>query len=493
MYSFSDQPLRRILVRKMRLSAFFMIAILFFSCSEKENSGVLAEVDGKAITVEEFLNRAELTPRPHYCRKGSEKDKNIVLNTLIVEKLLALDGREESVLAGQKLFRAFIKGRKEQYMREELFNRLAARETDIDSLELKEAFHRAGYIYEVKFIIQNSAQAGALLEKLQKNPLQKRRILAETYHDFKPANHTVYFEDPEYPALHHAIFDSVWQKGDIIGPVRMRETKYMTLEITRVLYEPAMSQNEKVIRKKRVRERILERKTNQRWNAYTAKLMKGVSVSFNPKITMEVAALWSKNFKTSTLEKENDQKERNYGRFVREIEKIKDQPMFTVSGKVWHVGDFTEALSSHPLVFRKADMAPSEFIGQFKLAVIDLIQDSYITRDAYARGIDRLSSVQRNTAMWEDAYLALENRSRVLSMLSPGSGNADFHKTMDVYIERLIDKYKDRIKINRELLAGIKLTGTDFISSQQFVPYSQIVPHFPVLTKEEKLLYGRKM
>ncbi len=491
MHSFSEMTLRSFGTRKMRWPLLFMMALLLVACAERENARILAEVDGKVITVDEFLNRAELTPRPHYCRKGSEKDRNIVLNTLIVEKLFSMEGRTESVLAGQKLFRAFIKGRKEQYMREELFRQMAAREQDIDSAELKAAFHRAGYVYEVKFIIQNTEQAGILLNKLRENPARKRMILAETYKNFKPAPHTVSFDDPEYPSLHHVLYDSVWQAGDVIGPVRMRETKYMTLEIVRALYEPAMSQSEKSIRKKRVTERILERKTNQRWNAYRARLMQGVTVSFNPPVTVRVAELWSRNFRSSTLDKGAERKERNFGRFVRDIEAVKGETMFTVSGKPWRVGDFTEALASHPLVFRKPDMMSTEFLQQFKLAVIDLIQDAYVTDDAYSRGIDRLSRVRRNTAMWEDAYLALEQRSRVLAGQSAAPGNADFHETMDRYIERLMDKYKGRISINHELLADIRLTGTDVISSQQFVPFSQIVPHFPILTREEKLLYGR--
>lgn len=483
-------------VKKIRYRFLFIaLAAVLFSCGEKSDMEILARVDDKVITVEEFLNRAELTPRPAYCKTGSDKDKNIILNTLIVEKLLAREGLSQSALRDQKLFRAFIKGRKEQYMREELFRQMSVSEKDIDSLELRRAYERSAFVYEVNFIIQNEEQAERLSSALKKQAPARGKVMERFYMDFKPGKHSVRYKDPEYPALHHALYDSIWKKGDIVGPVRMREGKYMTMEITRVLFEPPMSETERLDRKRRVLERLAESRTNANWNAYTADLMKGITVTFNPEVTVKVAGLWSRNFKTSVMKEKGGERTKNIGRFVREIEALGQMPMMTVAGKVWKVADFSESLLSHPLVFRKGDLSPDEFLHQFKLAVIDLIRDDYITRDAYRKGLEKLVRVRQRTAMWEDAYLSLEYRSRLFREIKDKAldGGRDFHAGMDRIIKKLLEKYRSRIEVNRDLLRGLSITNTDVITGQQFVPYTQIVPPFPILTREGSLLYGKDM
>ena len=43
---------------------------------------------------------------------------------------------------------------------------------------------------------------------------------------------------------------------------------------------------------------------------------------------------------------------------------------------------------SHPLVFRKKKMNAAEFSDQFRLAIIDFIQDKFLTEKAYSMSLD---------------------------------------------------------------------------------------------------------
>ena len=97
----------------------FCILFFLFGCSENKNinnGNVLATVGNRTITVSDFIKRSEYNIRPQYCRGKSELDKNIILNSLIAEKLISID---YGVKNNKNLE---IIGRKEQKMRELQYN-----------------------------------------------------------------------------------------------------------------------------------------------------------------------------------------------------------------------------------------------------------------------------------------------------------------------------------------------------------------------------------
>ena len=78
-----------------------VILIFFISsnCSDKNNiplsADVLARVGDRVITTQDFIRRAEYTIRPDYCRQSNYIHKKIVLNSLIAEKLIAIEMSEK--------------------------------------------------------------------------------------------------------------------------------------------------------------------------------------------------------------------------------------------------------------------------------------------------------------------------------------------------------------------------------------------------------------
>jgi len=43
---------------------------------------------------------------------------------------------------------------------------------------------------------------------------------------------------------------------------------------------------------------------------------------------------------------------------------------------------------------------------QYKLAIVDMVRDRYLTEETYKRGIQNADAVKRNRQMWHDALLA---------------------------------------------------------------------------------------
>ena len=77
-----------------------IIIIVIHSCTSNKSepftfgNSVLAQIDNHIILKNEFIQRAEYVIRPNYCSKGNNVHKQIVLNSLIAEKLLAIEGEQ---------------------------------------------------------------------------------------------------------------------------------------------------------------------------------------------------------------------------------------------------------------------------------------------------------------------------------------------------------------------------------------------------------------
>ena len=111
---------------------------------------VLARVGDREITVRDFLERAEYTIRAPYCKGSSNVEKNIVLNTLIAEKLLAIEADQSSALLKSLGFQDFLAGRREQKMRELLYQSEGEAKVRLDTSEVQRLYSVAGRTYRIE-------------------------------------------------------------------------------------------------------------------------------------------------------------------------------------------------------------------------------------------------------------------------------------------------------------------------------------------------------
>ena len=84
--------------------AFSLSSVLLFyiilSCADHKvendkvspaSGNVLTSIGNRVITVNDYIKRCEYVPRPNYCKNNNYIHKKIALNSLIAEKLLALE------------------------------------------------------------------------------------------------------------------------------------------------------------------------------------------------------------------------------------------------------------------------------------------------------------------------------------------------------------------------------------------------------------------
>ena len=489
--------------------AFFLL--LVFGCTdtvsespEEPDETVLARVGEKTISVNEFIRRAEYTMRPEYCMRDNYIHKKIVLNSLIAEKLFALEAGEVTELHSNAEFRAFLKGRKEQAMRQYLQYAEAGKDVQVDTAEIRSVYKQAGRTYRVQYInIPEERYQGDFARELRASG-DLSALHRTLYGSREVPEKAVTWADASARPLHQALYGKSVKKGEILGPLRSVENMVTLLKVESWVDRKAIGDREVRERWNMVHERLHGYATAARFQSLVSEIMAGKQLDFNAETFYALVEIFAPLYLRDEEEKQSManavfwKKERDTEIFnsVRSsIEKYMDYPLLKIDEELWTVRDFQEAQKSHPLVFRSKQLNRKNFAGQFKLAVVDLVRDHYLTREAYSRGYDQVNIVQRDLAMWEDHMEALYHRNQYLRQAGfSGSFGTRYMQAIDEhlnpYVDQLQARYSDRISINYEVFGEIELTGIDMFATLENVPYPVAVPSFPVLTTDHWLNYG---
>src|SRR4030067_1323119 len=93
-----------------------LIAPVLLSCGKQKviepKEKILVTIGDKSISVDQFIRRAEYTVRPPYCRGNHNLDKKIVINSLIAEKLMAMEAGDTNSFVMSKNIQAYLRGRR---------------------------------------------------------------------------------------------------------------------------------------------------------------------------------------------------------------------------------------------------------------------------------------------------------------------------------------------------------------------------------------------
>ncbi len=118
-----------------------LLMIILVSCGKKEipqpEEKILVKIGDKSISVDEFIRRAEYTVRPPYCRGNHNLDKKIVINSLVAEKLMAIEAGDTNAFIMNDNIQAYLRGRKEQIIRQLLYEKEGLEKVVLDTTQLK--------------------------------------------------------------------------------------------------------------------------------------------------------------------------------------------------------------------------------------------------------------------------------------------------------------------------------------------------------------------
>jgi hypothetical protein len=473
---------------------FLLLALLFLQLPlvrSQTNEKVLAKVGEKEITVQDFLQRSELTIRPN-----NFKSKNATLNNLISEKILALEAEQSNTSLFQNpIFLGKLKGIKEQLMREKLYEFEAAGKVVLDSSEVYQKYKTSVREYEVEFyVIGNDSASEAIGETLKRYSDSSDSIFKNLENKIgkKPVKKVKYL-DPDDKNITEALFSSLLDTGVVVGPIKLLNGDHILMRVNNWKDEILFSGEDQRIRWNKVAEKIHQAKSLDLWNKYMLEVMKGKKIDYNEEVFFKLAD-YAYQYYLNTNQSIDSVELR-----LTEIPKLEEavnqkSPFFTIDGNVWTVEDFKEELVSHPLVYRARFADQKTFNKQFLNAIADMVRDYYLNKEAYKLSLDTLKDINKTVGIWRDSYLAVNQEKNILdSALEKGIVNNEDNigklYYWESYLTSLQKKYSDSIELDYKEFNKIKLTKIDFVGFKPGVPFPSIVPGFPVLISSENLEY----
>jgi len=490
----------------MMLRIFFGVftTLLLNNCSNKNTVSqldldVLAQVGNKIITKQDFMRRAEYTIRPDYCRQSNYIHKKIILNSLIAEKLTALEMEDkEDELLESKNFHYFLQGRKEQAMRKLYYYDNFYNKVSVPDSLIKKRFKLAGRTVDISYI-----RLPDLIFVQKVNDLLLKNISLEEIYDSiwgeDLPDKKINFFDKEPKDIFSKLFESPIYKNQIIGPFENEDGSFLLMRVNGWSDKKFISTVDQEKTWDDVKDLIKEDLAKSSYIKFVEEIMSGHEMAFNSDIFDQYAYKASKTYLQDPVEK----KEAINKLLWEEIENPKtisfqndanvgpDDIILNYNGEDITVGKLNRLIKSHPLVFRKRKISEGKFRQELKFAIADLMRDLEINKKCYGKNLHTDVRVSTNVDMWDDAYSSKRYLSHVTNKSNLQKGKK--HRLENGIIDSLQNKYSNIIKINTDMFEKIEITSTDMLVTERGLPYPFIVPSFPIITSDDKLDYGSKM
>ena len=484
-----------------KIAPLFFLSALFFSCTkqiEVPEDVVLARVGSSIITVHDFIRRSEYTIRPDYCRQDNYIHKKIILNSLIAEKLTALENEKINGELNNESLDAILRGRKEQAMRQVYFSKEFHSNVVIPEEEIKKTYKVAGRKIKFQFLNLPDIEIVNKIKELDSNNIPLDSIYNILWGGKAPTKEISWF-DRENEEIRNAIFVDGIKKDELLGPFRTEDSTFLLVKIKGWTNKIAITESDKGLLWNDIQEKLTETKAKERYMSWVKDLMSGKNMNLNSEVFYtyaEKAANYyftidsvRRDMLTQVLWDDLEFKNISFSLDGKDLEK--NAVILNYDGLSWTVKELNDRLRSHPFVFRKRKMKRSEFPEQLRLAIADLIRDTEITKQCYLKGYDKNWSVDLNTNMWMDVYKSKKYLSGLRSKRKEIVNEQQWLEFMNPKIDSLQTVYSNQIEINMDVFEKIKLTRTDMMVIQRGVPFPILVPSFPIVTSDNKLDYGR--
>ena len=487
----------------------FFTLLLLYTCGKEANdisrspieipkNNIIAKIGDKIITVDEFIKRSEYTVRPAYCRGDNIIHKKIILNSLIGEKLLSLEAMDISL---SPHLMKYLKGRKEQAMRELLFYEKGYKDVQISPATLNRFSSTADRKYKVQFCRLPDSRVADEIHHFMEQGFSYEEIFDAAFGLDSIPERSVDFFSEEDPHIIEKIFSEKLEKDEVLPPFKANDGSYLWIKVKGWTKTPAITASSQKVIRQDIDEKLNRLEAVRKYNEYTAGLMSGKKMDLIEPAFSRLLEVASNHY----LESKNENKliEAIWNIDEEIVEKPdfdaiesynKEMPFMYFDERTWSIGEIQELIDSHPLIFRKKRIKKNEFPEQLKYALADLMRDHYLTAEAYTMGYDKHYSVLLEKYLWEDHLYALMKKGQVLKEKGLSIENDEDHlNVMDDYIGMLQKKYSDHIEINFRQFDKINLSHIDMVALKPSVPYTHPVPSFPILTQDHIIDYGKEI
>ncbi len=480
------------------LFTIILIFLSFFFLIQKEkkqinNEKIVFKFGKNYLTKNEFLFRTEFNVRPEYCSGNTTYDKYVCLNSFIAEQLFSKAYQQKTNKIDDN-FKYYLKGYKDQAIREELFYNEIWDKIKIDSAKIKEAVNYAIHPLEVDFIYVRDSITASILKNKIKDTSSFNKIQKEIYNNNPPKPKEVNFGIYE-ESIDSALFNKNTKLGSIIGPIKT-STGYYLMKINHIYTNVLFSKYQYIDLFNEMKRLLKYKESEKQWNNYIAKIMKGKIIKFNEKVFYRLALYFKEKF-------DNKIKQQKYNDLITlsinnpgdniEIANIINDTFFTIDNEKWTVNDFFDYIKSNPLNFKRHNLDEKTFYILFQRKIAKLIKNYFLTKEGIKKGYDKKDNIKRKIKSWKDYYFAqqyIKNILREKNIATDSLKNYyELFEVTNAEFEKLKKQYKDSIFINKKLLDKIKLTSIQMTLHKKNQIYPLLTPPFPITTNSNKINY----
>ncbi len=478
------------------IKSILTLALLYSFLFSLDNN-VLVKIKDEVITKNDFIKRAEYTIRPAYCKSSNQIHKKIILNSLIAEKLMALDINE--YIGSDNFSSNFLEGIKEQKMREVLLEDKVYNKINIDADVLLSHISNSTKTYNVNFINVSNDTTISAINYLLDNGEGFDRICKE-YLGLKeiPSKSVDYFSEND-PIIFNNIFNQEHMPDDIIGPLLAKDRSVLFVKIIDWVDRPLITDSERENHKNLILQKLNEIERIDAYDKFVVEMMKGYKVKFLEKPFFAIAdkAYQFYILKNMTSSDNSSVGEFDLIGFSNELNMDVNESFLKINNQSFSIEYLDNLISKHPLLFRSEKISKRDFPLYFKYAIVDLLRDEQMTQIAYGDKYDNHIEVVKEYNLFRGASLSALHLKALLDKnnIPLSDYNSDpeliINTLLNDYIDTLQIKYSDNISIDFGILDNISLTHIDLYAYRKGIPYPMVVPLFPLLTNKHTIDYGK--
>jgi len=486
---------------------FIFISLLFFiniSCDKTptinlDQEVIIAKIENKVITVNDFLKRCEYSPRPAYCNGDNFIHKKISLNSLIAEKILAIefDRNNQAINENQ---RYFIEGRKEQLMRHLMLKKYGYEDIQLDSILLMQQYQLRKRTYEVEYVIKN--------ENVLKELNAKENIVTSKENAPVPSVNNISsknlsYNDQMVDSIRELLFSSGPELNQVYGPYIATDSTVFYMKVSGWITGVNISDQQKKDTWESVKNEMTEAQALKKYSSYISNLMRDKKIKYDERNFEIFAKLVSNVYKIEKFKKEkmiqSSISESNNAVQIETLnlaKNMKEKIILHHDGKNWTINEIMSLIKKHPLVFRKKNINPNNFTNELKFSLADLFRDMHITKQGYDLGLDQNINVKSETNKWQDYIKSELIKTKYAKSFQKNSNSNDRnnqYKLITNKIDSLQKAYSNKIKINTDKFEEIELLSIDLFGMYSNQAYNNLEPPFPILTDDHLLDYGSKI
>jgi len=486
---------------------FIFISLLFFiniSCDKTpsinlDQEVIIAKIENRVITVNDFLKRCEYSPRPAYCNGDNFIHKKISLNSLIAEKILAIefDRNNQAINENQ---RYFIEGRKEQLMRHLMLKKYGYEDIQLDSILLMQQYQLRKRTYEVEYVIKN--------ENVLKELNAKENIVTSKENAPVPSVNNISsknlsYNDQMVDSIRELLFSSGPELNQVYGPYIATDSTVFYMKVSGWITGVNISDQQKKDTWESVKNEMTEAQALKKYSSYISNLMRDKKIKYDERNFEIFAKLVSNVYKIEKFKKEkmiqSSISESNNAVQIETLnlaKNMKEKIILHHDGKNWTINEIMSLIKKHPLVFRKKNINPNNFTNELKFSLADLFRDMHITKQGYDLGLDQNINVKSETNKWQDYIKSELIKTKYAKSFQKNSNSNDRnnqYKLITNKIDSLQKAYSNKIKINTDKFEEIELLSIDLFGMYSNQAYNNLEPPFPILTDDHLLDYGSKI